>query len=325
MRIAARLFLGVLLVVTVCLAGAVCFIKNPRRAIVTASNPVLDEHVLRAHVTALTKDLGGFRNPEHDEFLERAAGYVREQLEGVGYDVSDQEFDVDGRTFRNIVAGYGPIDAPVVVLGAHYDVCGDQPGADDNASAVAGLLEVARLLQVHRPEVSYRIELVAFSLEEPPYFRTDNMGSAIHAQSLVDRGAEVRAMVALEMIGYFDDRPGSQSFPVPGLGLLYSTTGNGIVVVGDAGSWRLTGHVKGRMAGICGIPVYSINAPAAVPGLDFSDHLNYWKRGWPAVMITDTAFFRNPNYHQPSDTAETLDYARMAEVVRGVFVAVTTL
>jgi len=325
MRIVVIIFLVMLFLAIVLTAGGVYFLKNPQRALSTDMNPVVDVGTLQAHVDVLTEGLGGFRNPEHFQILERAAEYIRAQLEGFGYDVDDQEFQVEGVTYRNLVAGFGPLDAPIVVFGAHYDVCGDQPGADDNASAVAGLLEVARLLQVHRPEISYRIELVAFSLEEPPFFRTENMGSAIHAQSLIERGADVQAMICLEMIGFFDDRPGSQTFPAPGLGLLYSTTGNGIVVVGDVKSRRLTGDVKGRMAGASSIPVYSINAPASVPGLDFSDHLNYWQKGWPAVMITDTAFYRNPNYHEPTDTAETLDYPRMAEVIKGVFVAVSTL
>lgn len=325
MRVVLLGCLGAVLLSIVCIGLGVLFLKNPVRAESTDLNPAVDPEVLRSHVVALAEGLGGYRSSEHVEVLERAADYVRSELENVGYKVSDQEFEVEGRTFRNLVANYGPVDAPIVVLGAHYDAYGDQPGADDNASAVAGLLEVARLLQVHRPELAYRVELVAFSLEEPPYFRTEQMGSAFHAQSLVDRGADVKAMICLEMIGFFADEPGSQTFPAPGLGLLYSTTGDGIVVVGDMASRRLTGNVKRFMAGIADIPVHSINAPASVPGLDFSDHLNYWKKGWPAVMVTDTAFYRNPNYHETTDTVDTLDFDRMAEVVKGVFVAVCSL
>jgi Zn-dependent M28 family amino/carboxypeptidase len=213
----------------------------------------------------------------------------------------------------------------VVVVGAHYDVCGDQDGADDNASAVAAMLELARLLAERRPTVARRIDLVAFTLEEPPFFRTDDMGSAVHARSLRQRGVRVAAMVCLEMVGFFSDRPHSQGFPVPGLSLLYPSTGDFVAVVGNLGSRRLTREIKTRMAGACAVPVHSINAPAVVPGVDFSDHLNFWLEGFPAVMITDTAFYRNPNYHLPSDTAETLDYDRMTEVVKGLYSAVCAL
>jgi Zn-dependent M28 family amino/carboxypeptidase len=184
---------------------------------------------------------------------------------------------------------------------------------------------LARLLAEHRPPVTRRIEFVAFTLEEPPFFRTDAMGSAVHARSLRQRGVPVAAMVCLEMVGYFSDQPRSQRFPMPGLGLLYPNTGNFVAVVGNLGGRRLTRDIKARMAGACAVPVHSINAPTLVPGVDFSDHINYWREGLPAVMITDTAFYRNPNYHLPSDTADTLDYERMAEVVKGLYSAVCSL
>jgi Zn-dependent M28 family amino/carboxypeptidase len=239
--------------------------------------------------------------------------------------VEVQPFKFGGRQFRNFLAHYGPADAPILVVGAHYDVCGEQSGADDNASAVAGLLELARLFGRHRPEVSHRIELALWPLEEPPNFRTENMGSAVHADSLAKRKADVSGMISLEMLGYFSDEPGSQTYPAPGMGLLYPSRGNFISVVGNGSSWGFTRRVKARMAGATELPVRSINAPASVPGVDFSDHLNFWVHGWNAVMITDTAFFRNPNYHEITDTADTLDYQRMAHVVTGVYAALTTL
>jgi hypothetical protein len=211
------------------------------------------------------------------------------------------------------------------VVGAHYDVCGEQPGDDDNASAVAAVLELARLLERHRPDVAHRLELALWPLEEPPNFRTPAMGSAVHARRLADGEVPVGGMICLEMLGYFSDRPGSQSFPVPGMGLLYPSRGNFIAVVGNGPSWRLTREVKARMDGATELPVRSINAPALVPGVDFSDHFNFWRQGWKAVMITDTAFYRNPNYHQLTDTPDTLDYGRMARVVTGVYAAATTL
>jgi Zn-dependent M28 family amino/carboxypeptidase len=239
--------------------------------------------------------------------------------------VEEENFGVGDLSFRNIVAHYGADEGPVLVIGAHYDVCGEQPGADDNASGVAGLIELVRMLGRNQPEVAHRIELALWPLEEPPNFRSPAMGSAIHANSLALRGADVRGMISLEMIGYFSDEPGSQSFPAPGMSLLYSSRGDAIVVVGNSSSWWFTRRVKARMAGSAELTVRSMNAPAFVPGVDFSDHLNFWQQGWKAVMITDTAFYRNPNYHEVTDTPDTLDYERMADVVTGVYAAITTL
>jgi hypothetical protein len=312
----------VLLVVAVLVAAR--FMVNPAEPIPFDRELTVAPEDLQRHVEALTA-LDGFRSAEHPEVLERAADYIREQWRGSGFEVFDQPFEVGGTTYRNLIVSAGPEGAPTVVVGAHYDVCGDQPGADDNASAVAAILELARLLARERPELERRVELVAYSLEEPPFYRTRAMGSWQHAASLRERDVEVTAMICLEMIGFFSDRPRSQAFPVPGLGLLYPRTGNFIAVVGNTRSRGLTRQVKATMAGACTVPVHSINAPALVPGLDFSDHWSYWRHRYPAVMVTDTAFYRNRNYHLPSDTANTLDYPRMAEVVKGVYAAMVTL
>ncbi len=324
MRRAKRVVLWVLVAVSVLLLVAVVVVTNPVKARAFEAGVSADPSRLRTDVEALT-GLPGFRCFERPFDLDRAAEWARSALEESGLPVEKQEFAVDGRWFRNFVASYGPDDAPILVVGAHYDVCGEQPGADDNASAVAGLLELARLLGRHRPELNHRIELALWPLEEPPNFRTPNMGSAVHANLLAQRKADVRGMICLEMLGYFSDEPGSQSYPAPGMGLLYGSRGNSISVVGNGSSWWFTRRVKARMAGATELPVKSINAPTAVPGVDFSDHLNFWAHGWNAVMITDTAFFRNPNYHLVTDTADTLDYERMAHVVTGVYAAVTTL
>jgi hypothetical protein len=316
--------LGGFLLLAAALAVVAWVLVNPARPVPSVAVVAPLPADLRRHVEALT-DLGGFRSYQHPDVLDRAADYISSQWRAAGFEVEEQAYEVDGVTVRNLVTGYGPETSSVVVLGAHYDVCGDQDGADDNASAVASVLELARLLGEHRPTVARRIELVAFTLEEPPFFRTGDMGSAVHARSLRQRGVRVAAMLCLEMVGYFSDRPHSQRFPAPGLGLLYPHTGDFIAVVGNLGSRRLTHEVKARMAGVSAVPVHSINAPALLPGVDFSDHLSYWREGIPAVMVTDTAFFRNPNYHLPSDTADTLDYDRMAEVVRGLYSAVCWL
>jgi len=318
---------GMLLAVAVAgalLLVAAIVITNPVKARPRSSDVSADPSRLRSDVEALT-GLPGFRCFERPDDLDRAAEWVRSALETSGLQVEEQPFNVGGRSFRNFFARYGPEGAATLVVGAHYDVCGEQPGADDNASAVAGVLELARLLERHRPDVAHRIELALWPLEEPPNYRTSAMGSAVHARSLADGGARVSGMICLEMLGYFSDEPGSQTFPVPGMGLLYPSRGNFIAVVGNGSSWRFTSDVKARMAGATELSVRSINAPALVPGVDFSDHYNFWKHGWRAVMITDTAFYRNPNYHEVTDTPDTLDYERMAHVVTGVYAAMTTL
>ena len=305
------------------LVGA-AMVTNPIKVRSLVIEAVADPERLEADVAELT-GLPGFRCFERPEDLSRAAEWSKRELMASGLPVEEQSFGVGDLEFRNLIAHYGLDEGPVLVIGAHYDVCGEQPGADDNASAVAGLLELARLLGKHKPEVANRIELALWPLEEPPNFRTPAMGSAVHANSLALRGVKVSGMISLEMIGFFSDEPGSQAFPAPGMSLLYSSRGDSIVVVGNSSSWWFTRRVKARMAGSTQLPVRSINAPAFVPGVDFSDHLNFWRHGWDAVMVTDTAFYRNPNYHQITDTPDTLDYKRMAQVVTGVYTAITTL
>jgi Zn-dependent M28 family amino/carboxypeptidase len=170
-----------------------------------------------------------------------------------------------------------------------------------------------------------QIDLVAYTLEEPPFFRSEAMGSAVHANALKMQNVKVRAMFSLEMIGYFSDAEGSQKFPNPILKLFYPSRGNFIAVVGDFSQLGLVRKVKRAMRGTALLPVYSINAPGWLPGIDFSDHLNYWRAGYPAVMITDTSFYRNENYHTAQDTAEKLDYARMAKVVLALHAALLDL
>ena len=218
---------------------------------------------------------------------------------------------------------FGPDTKERIVDRAHYDTAGAKPGADDNASGVAGLIELAHLLS--RASLPMRVELVAFPLEEPPFFRTAYMGSAIHAASLKRQGIAVRVMFSLEMIGYFSDAADSQTFPAPALKAFYPSTGNFIAVIGKFDQGLLVRRIKKAMLGASPLPVYSINAPRSIPGIDFSDHLNYWEAGYDAIMITDTAFYRNDNYHTSRDKSDTLDYKRMAMVVQGMYRAVLAL
>jgi Zn-dependent M28 family amino/carboxypeptidase len=256
------------------------------------------------------------RDVDHPENLAKLADYLAGEFKSFGARVSYQDFTFEHLNYKNVLAEYGPETAEVVVIGAHYDTAGDQPGADDNASGVAGLLELGRLLA--QTKLTTKVVLAAYTLEEPPLFGTDSMGSAVHAQSLRTNGTSVTLMISLEMIGYFSDRPKSQRFPFSLLKLFYPSAGNFIIVVDRVFSDQAR-RLKQRMSAISDLPVYSINAPAWVPGVDFSDHVNFWKRGYPAVMVTDTSFYRNDAYHSRGDSTERLDYFKMAQVVGGVF------
>lgn len=257
--------------------------------------------------------------------LNKAADYIKAEFEDLDCQVTEQRYKVDGNEYRNIIATFGEDHAERVIVGAHYDVCGDQPGADDNASAVAGLLETARLLNEQKPNLRHRIDLVAYSLEEPPYFATSNMGSAVHAKAMHEEKAAVKVMICYEMIGYFSDEPDSQQFPDPYLAKLYPHTGNFIIVVGKQGQEEIVARVRELMQASAAIDVQSINLPPSAGLAGLSDHRSYWQYGYQALMINDTSFLRNPNYHKKTDTIDTLDFKKMAEVVNGVYAAVIQL
>lgn len=315
--------LGVLLILVLVLIASCFWLTQPLLSRVTPK-PIrtVDPARLEAHVRKLSVELSP-RDVTHIENLDRAAAYIAGELTQAGASVSEQTYRVEDHSYRNIIARFGPETAERIVVGAHYDTAGPLPGADDNASGVAGLIELARLIGKQAPAM--RVELVAFSTEEPPYFGTTGMGSSVHAESLRKENAKVRAMLSLEMIGYFSDANGSQHFPVDILSALYPSKGNFISVVGRVSDGLLVRRVKKSMSGASPLPVYSINAPSFVPGIDFSDQLYYWRAGYDAAMITDSAFYRNLNYHSPQDTAEKLDYKRMAMVVEGVYAAVNDL
>jgi len=282
-----------------------------------------DPSGLERYVRTLAEDLSP-RDAAHPSGLEASASFVEEIFQQYTGRVTLQPYDAQGLNVRNVCARFGPAGGPRIIVGAHYDAAGPYPGADDNASGVAGLLELARLLSEDPPAAD--VELVSYPLEEPPFFMTRWMGSAVHARSLKASNVEVRAMIALEMIGYFSDEPNSQHFPLgPLMKPFYPTTGNFIAVVGKWGQGRLVREVRDGMRAATPLGVESLTAPRILPGITLSDHRSYWKQGYPAVMLTDTAFFRNANYHTPDDTPDTLDYDRMAQVVDGVLGAVDAL
>lgn len=279
-----------------------------------------DSARLKKHVNKLVYSYGN-RDYQNINVLDSCANYIANEMRLYADTVYDQLYQADGKTYRNVIASFGKAGDPVLVIGAHYDVCGYQHGADDNASGVAGLLELARMLD--SVKLKYRIELVAFTLEEPPFFRTENMGSFIHAQSLKKKNENVIGMISLEMIGYFSDEKGSQQYPVSALKLIYGSRGNFITLVSKMRAKKFGRKFSRKFKGSGKIRTKKFKAPAVLPGIDFSDHLNYWHFGYSALMVTDTAFFRNTCYHTPQDTVDRLDFKRMGNVVDAVFAACT--
>lgn len=272
---------------------------------------------LRIHVEALVGTPAP-RNYLNLESQRLAQAYIAARFAAAGLEVRRQEFLVEDVPYANIVGVLNPEKPRMAVIGAHYDVCDRTPGADDNASGVAGLLELAALLSAKRDSIPDQIQFVAYANEEPPHYATEDMGSFVHAKALHEAGADVAYMISLEMLGYYSDAAGSQEYPAGFLKWFYPTRGNFIAVVSDLGWGGLRRRVRNAIAENSGIPCRSLGAPKALVGVDFSDHRNYWAFGYDAVMVTDTAFLRNPNYHRLSDTPETLDYRRMAEVVKGL-------
>lgn len=310
------------LVVSLAIGGTACLVTQPVLTGPRSTSSVDDgaSARLEADVRGLTSITRDF---DHPSGLEQALELVRDRFASSGLHAEEQRYEVRGILAGNVIAHVGSDSGPRVVIGAHYDTCGAHPGADDNASGVAGLLELARRFAAHPPEG--RVDLVAYTLEEPPSYATEHMGSFVHASSLKKDGVEVKAMISLEMIGTFSDAPGSQRFPSSLVGALYPDRGDFIAVVGDFGQIGLTRATKRSMLAASPLPVRSINAPRSLPGIDFSDHRSYWAHDYPAVMVTDTAFFRNDRYHTDGDTPDRLDYRRMAQVVDGVEGAVRTL
>jgi Zn-dependent M28 family amino/carboxypeptidase len=243
------------------------------------------------------------RSPRNAD-LESPARYIEAAL---GPNARSQYFESGGRKVRNISVGAGPI-----VVGAHYDSVPGSPGADDNASGVAVLIELAGLLAG-----AGGVQFVAFANEEMPYFMSREMGSFFAAREARGRGEKLRAMLSLEMLGYYRDAPGSQQYPFP-LSLFYPDRGDFIAFVGDLGSRSLTRKVTSLFRKHAAFPSEGVAAPGFIPGVTWSDHWSYRSHGFPAIMVTDTAFYRYPHYHLPSDTAEKLDYERMARVTLGL-------
>ena len=276
---------------------------------------------LQQVVGRLAGDIGARTYRDLDR-LEGAAHYISEQFASFGYQVTRQPFVFGGHTYHNIIAERTGSTLPeaLLIVGAHYDSVSTTPGADDNASGVAGVLGLARALT--GTQLAKTVRFVAFALEEWPVYRSSNMASYHYAQSLKENNEKVEGMICLEMIGYFCDREGCQRYPFPFMNRIFPKTGNFISMVGNMRSKSFTeGMAKSFRQGTT-LPVVTLNAPAIVIGIDFSDHWSFGKFGYQALMVTDTAFYRNPHYHAPTDLPDTLDYARMSKVVEGLTAAI---
>ncbi|HVP76815.1 MAG TPA: M20/M25/M40 family metallo-hydrolase [Thermodesulfobacteriota bacterium] len=254
--------------------------------------------------------------------LSKTADYIESVFTSFGYVVWRQTYSCYGQSVSNLIAEKTGTDKEVVILGAHYDTVPGSPGADDNASAVAGLLELARLNQ----ETSNKKTVVfsAFVNEEAPCFGSNNMGSMVYAKHLKEQNTPVEVMVSLEMIGYFTDKR-VQSYPLLGMGLVYPKTGDYIGVVGNFHSSRYASFFKKGIRKHSHIKARSLTAPEFFGGINLSDNYSFWRYGYRAVMVTDTSFFRNRHYHQLTDTIDTLDFDKMAEVVKGLYYTLSEL
>ena len=277
---------------------------------------------LRRHVASLSVDIGD-RTPLKPEKLARAADYVRDAFADAGLRVTDQDYDYHGVRVANIIADFPGDASAYYVIGAHYDTVPGTPGADDNASAVAVLLELAARLGRSPPPVPVR--LAAFTLEEPPAHTTGLQGSRVFVRRIKRLGHRVLGAVVLEMVGYTSPR---QDYPLPLHWAGYPDRGNFIGIVGNWPSRPLGRAVLKGFRANPDLPVESLFVPFngwVLPDTRLSDHAPFWDAGWPALMVTDTAYFRNPYYHGPGDTMETLDFAFMAELVKSLELALAEL
>ena len=271
---------------------------------------------LHSHVQMLAGQIGE-RNVFHHDRLVMAADYIRATLAGAGYEVRLQPYEVAGKICENIEAEVRGKNRPddIIVIGAHYDSVQGSPGANDNASGVAATLALARAFAEATPARTLRF--VSFANEEPPLFQTEHMGSRVYAMRSRERGENIVLMLSLETIGYYSDEPGSQHLLFP-LNLIYPSTGNFIAFVSNLENGSLVRQLVGSFRQQARFPSEGGALWDLIPGVGWSDHWAFWKEGYPAVMVTDTAPFRYPAYHSPADRPELVQYERMARVVSGL-------
>ncbi|UCC94319.1 MAG: M28 family peptidase [Candidatus Omnitrophota bacterium] len=277
---------------------------------------------LKFHVHTLAHEIGDRSMFKYEKLL-AAEKYIAKDLASFGYEVEFHEYTISDKVARNIIAYKQGTQKPdeIIIVGAHYDSCFN-PGANDNASGIAVLLELARCIS--DSQISRTIKFIAFVNEEPPFFKTEKMGSRVYARDAKAKGENIKGVVILETIGYYSNKLYSQRYP-PFFGPFYPNRGNFICVASDFHSRNLLKGLVSNFKKGTQFPIESITTFGFVPGVDFSDHWSFWQEGYPAVMITDTSFYRSSNYHGRSDTYEKLNYGSMAEITRGLCVAVGEL
>lgn len=279
--------------------------------------PAIAPDALRAHVQALAGDIGE-RNVFRPGSLARAADYIEQVWRAQGYDVIRQDC---GNGCQNLEIAR-PGSSEIVIAGAHYDSVAGSPGANDNASAVAALLELSRLFAGKTTKRTLRF--AAFVNEEPPFFKTPEQGSRVYARACRQRGDDVRAMISLETIGYYNDTPGSQKYPFP-FGLFYPNRGHFLAFISDFASRRVMHQAVRAFRAQSDFPVECCATFAAVPGIDWSDHGSFWHEDYRAFMVTDTAPYRYPHYHEATDTPEKVNYEALARVTSGLYAVLEAL
>lgn len=285
-------------------------------------DPALADRLAR-HVHQLAEVIGE-RNSHRPEALAAAQRYIGDTWRAQGYQVVEQPYRMDGLSGVNLQVDCPGARQPdrIILVGAHYDSVLGSPGANDNGSGVAALLEIARLLRDRAPACGVR--LVAFTHEEPPYFFTERQGSLVYARAARARGDDIRLMIALETMGCYSDAPGSQHYP-PLLRRFYPDRGNFIALVSNLRSRRAMRRLAAAFRRVSDFPLEHLATLAIVPGVAWSDHLSFWRQGYNALMVTDTAFYRYAHYHSASDTPDKLDYPRLAAVTAGLADAIVLL
>jgi hypothetical protein len=280
--------------------------------------PTVEIADVAARLEAHVRHLAGTIGPRHmlrPRTLNDAREYIEKRLIEFGYITELQEFEATGVRVANVEARATAATQRFVVLGAHYDTVPITPGANDNASGVAALLEVARLMRARTGGMAIRF--VAFVNEEPPWFQTPAMGSLVYAARARQRGDDITAMISLETMGYYSDAAGSQTYPPP-FQLFFPSTGNFLAAVSNFRSFGVLRRFSRAFRAVSPLPLIASPAPERIVGVGWSDHWAFWQQGYPALMLTDTALFRYPHYHEPTDTPDKLDYVRLAYAVQGV-------
>ncbi len=315
-----RKWLVLLLASAAPLVGWSTMIRMPGKSFSGTPPPLSpEEQALRAELMAHVQKLGGEigeRNVNYYAELVAAADYIERTFADTGFQPRRDGYQVNGKICDNIeaeIAGTGP---DIFVIGAHYDSVFGSPGANDNGSGVAALLALAKRF-AGKPQ-QRTLRFVAFPNEEPFHFQTPLMGSWVYANRCKQRRDPIVGMMSLETIGYFSNERGSQVYPIPGLGAIYPTTGNFIAFVGNVPSRALVRQVVGSFRKHAKLPSEGTALPASVPGVGWSDQWAFWQHGYRGIMVTDTAPFRYPHYHQRSDTPDKLDYDSMTRLVAGI-------